>query len=396
MFKIYLLLCLFFAFNLMAAEQSVEVLLKKTEINSTEPDVKTKVLDLFVLNGMRQAMTKELVEKSLDSELFWSKIEEKKLTEIAEQEFFKPFFISQSLAIPDPELQVPKIDQFSRAIFNYELDSLKAKKLFDELFTNLPDVTLKTFYILPDINIDSEMKWEDVGVTKKENFSGVIIESWKKWAAGQFKNFVNIVVLEKDFTQKPENMNPESVTLKWVSNLKKTEVFQDRKSARFELTAQYVLINTKSGGSLVGFDFPNQKREINISKPKDLSSILASLVYNLLNSQTIKISSALEMNRASSTLTSVEIKVMGKHGLLDISQLNTFLSERFKHLALTSELKSYSSDASIISIKSTASSDSLYALFAKDGGKFPLNEQKILLFAPATHSFAIISKEANN
>ena len=207
MFKIYLLLCLFFAFNLMAAEQSVEVLLKKTEINSTEPDVKTKVLDLFVLNGMRQAMTKELVENGLDSELFWSKIEEKKLTEIAEQEFFKPFFISQSLAIPDPELQVPKIDQFSRAIFNYELDSLKAKKLFDELFTNLPDVTLKTFYILPDINIDSDMKWEDVGVTKKENFSGVIIESWKKWAAGQFKNFVNIVVLEKDFTQKPLQLN---------------------------------------------------------------------------------------------------------------------------------------------------------------------------------------------
>lgn len=396
MFKIYLLLCLFCAFNLMAAEQSIEVLLKKTEIISTEPGVKTKVLDLFTLNGMRQAMTKELVEKGLDSELFWTKIEEKKLTEVAEQEFLKPFFISQSLAIPDPELQDPKVDQFSRAIFNYELDSLKAKKLFDELLTNLPDVTLKTFYILPDINIDSEMKWEDVGVTKKENFSGVIIESWKKWAAGQFKNFVNVVVLEKDFAQKPENMNPESVTLKWNSNLKKTEVFQDRKSARFELTAEYVLINTKSGGSLVGFDFPNQKREINISKPKDLSSILASLVYNLLNSQTSKINSALEMNRASSTLTLVEIKVKGKHGLLDISQLNTLLSERFKHIALTSELKSYSSDSSIISIKSTASSDSLYALFAKDGGKFPLNEQKILLFAPETHSFAIIPKEANN
>lgn len=396
LFKFLIVLCFFTSLNLMAAPQSIEVMVKKNDLVSDDPNVKVRVLDIFTLNGMRQAMTKELVDKNLDSELFWKKLEEKKLTDIAEQEFLRPFFISQSLAMPDPESPESQADQFSRAHFNYELDTLKARKLFDELLTNLPDVSLKTFYILPGINIDNEMTWEDVGVTKKENFSGVIIESWKKWAAAQFKNYPNVVILEKDFASRPENLNPESVTLKWNSNLKKSEVFQDRKSARFELTAQYVLVNTKSGETLVGFDFPNQKREINISKPKDLSSTLASLVYNLLNSQTTKIVSALELNRASSTLNSVEVTVTGKHGLLDISQMNSMLIDRFKQVALTSELKSYSSESSVISIKSTATNDSLYALFAKDGGKFPLNEQKILLFNPTTRSFAIIPKEANN
>ena len=396
LFKFTMILGFLFSSNVFAI-QSTEVLIKKTDLVSADPNVKVRVLDIFTLNGMRQAMTKELLDKGLDSELFWKKMEEKKLTDEAEQEFFKPYFLNPTLSVTDPELAgAPVTDQFSRAIFNYDLDTVKARKLFDELLTNLPDVTIKTFYIVSDISIDSEMSWEDVGVTKKENFSGVITESWKKWAATQFKNFQNIVVLEKDFSSKPENINPESVTLKWNSNLKKTEVFQDRKSARFEMTAQYVLVNTKSSETLVGFDFPNQKREINISKPKDLSSTLASLVYNLLNSQTIKITGALEMNRATSTLNSVELKITGKHGLLDISQVNTSLSEHFKQVSLSSELKNYSSEESTISIKSTASADSLYALFAKDGGKFPLNEQKILLFNPASRSFAIIPKEANN
>ena len=161
------------------------------------------------------------------------------------------------------------------------------------------------------------------------------------------------------------------------------------------MTAQYVIVGTKSKRVLLGFDFPTQKREVGISVPKDLSSTLASLVYNLLNSQSSKISTALEAPRQSGS-SALEMKVVGKHGLLEITQINSFLSERFKDINLTSELKSYSSDSSVISIKSNVTSESLYSLFAKDGGKLPLNEQKILLFSPAEHSFAIIPKEANN
>lgn len=380
------LFALFFSLFISSAfsqEESIEVLVKK--------EGTPNFMSVIELNGYRQALTKALVDKSLDSELFWQKIEEKKMTDVEERDFLKPLFINPVLLTgkPGPE------ELYLKSVFKYTLDQAKFNGLISEYLSNLPDVSLKTFYILPEISIDKDMLWSDVGVTKKENFVDVIVESWKKWAATQFKGFANIVVLEKDFVTIPENLNSESVTLKWTSQIKKSEVFQDRKSARFEMTAQYVIVGTKSKRVLLGFDFPTQKREVGISVPKDLSSNLASLVYNLLNSQTTKINGALETPRLGG-LTAVEIKVVGKHGLLDITQINSFLTERFKDVGLTSELKSYSSESSVISIKSNVTSESLYALFAKEGGKLPLNEQKILLFSPIEHTFAIIPKEANN
>lgn len=413
----------------MAAEEKLQVLVKKVDLSNQEtrggdPAIKEEPFS-FLLNGMRQAVTAELVKHELDSDAFWKKIEEKNLSNADEINFFRPYFNRFNVVMDKPEtaaivpaeakpvvkdpadpgvLQTPapavKVaaaqDQYQRATFSYEFDAVKVKSLFVEILTNLPDVTIKTFYIIPDISISQEMTWMDVGVTKKENFSGVIIDSWKKWAEAQFKNFTNVVVLEKDFTEKPARMNPESVTLKWTAAIKKSEVFQDRKSARYEVSAQYVLVNTKTNLSLQAFDFPVQKREVGIANPKDLSSTLASLIYNLLNSQTVKLNSSLELNRASSTLSIVDIKVTGKHGLYDITQINALLAERFKEYALTSEMKSYSVDSSMVSIKSTMSQEALYAALAKDGGKFTLNEQKILLFSPENKTFAIIPKEANN
>lgn len=418
----------------MSAEEKLQVVVKKSDLQqakeATDPAAKEGPFSLL-LNGMRQAVTGELVKNELSPEAFWKKIEEKNLSDNDEINFFRPYFLRFNVVMdkplvtakgPAPEVKpldpadpsalllkdkmpvpAPKVeaapvvvDQFQRATFSYEFDAVKIKSLFVEMLTDLPDVSAKTFYIIPDINISQDMNWMDVGVAKQENFSGVIVDSWKKWAEAQFKNFPNVVVLEKDFTEKSDKFNAESVTLKWNSTIKKSEVFQDRKSARFEVSAQFVLVNTKSNQSLLAFDFPLQKREVGIANTKDLSSNLASLVFNLLNSQTVKINSALELNRATSTLSIVDIKVTGKHGLFDITQINSMLAERFKDVALSSEMKSYATDGSVISIKSTMNEAALVAKLGQDGGKFPLNEQKILLFSPETKAFAIIPKEANN
>ncbi len=383
--KTFLVLCLLFSFNVFGVEQSVEVVVKKDAATSPQ-------MDLLTLNGYRQAITSELLKSNLDSEKFWKKFEEKKLSPSEEAEFFRPLFRNPVFLSgkENPE------DLFIKSIFKFDLDLEKFKALTSEFLSDLPDVSLKTFYIIPDIGIDRDMTWTDVGVSKKENFSGVIIESWKKWAATQFKNYPNVVVLEKDLSVKPSNLNPESVTLKWNSMLKKGEVFQDRRTVRYELSAQYVLVNTKSNETLVGFDFPLQKRELGINSAKDLSSNLASLVYNLLNSQTAKLTQALTQNQASAALSVVEVKITGKHGIFDITQINTILMEKFKEQALTSELKSYSSEGSMIALKSKLPPQELFNMLAKDGGKYPLNEQKILSFSPETNTFAIISKEANN
>lgn len=395
----------------MCAEEQLQIVVKKADIQQDErgggPKIKKEPIS-FLLNGMRQALTSELVKNSLTPENFWKKIEEQNFNEADEINFFRPYFIRFNIVMEKPSspapsqkndsgvIPAPTVDQFQRATFSYEFDPAKIKSFFIETITGFPDVSTKIFYILPEVNISQEMTWPDVGVEKQENFTGVIIDSWKKWALTNFKNFSRVVVLEKDFIEKSDNFNSESVTLKWNSTIKKSETFQDRKSARFEVSAQFVLVNTKSSQSLVAFDFPLQKREVGISNTRDLSSNLASLVFNLLNSQTGKISSALEFNRATSALTNVDIKITGKHGLLDITQLNTLLSGLFKDFNLSSEMKSYSMDESVISIKSTMNEKSLYEILSKNGGKFPLNEQKLLLFSTENKSFAIISKEVNN
>lgn len=383
--KIVLLSVLFFSVSVFGVEQSVEVVVKKD--GATSPQ-----MELIAQNGYRQAVTSELLKSNLDSEKFWKKFEEKKLTPEQESEFFKPLFKNPVFLSgkDNPE------DLFIRSIFKFDLDTEKFKAMTTEFLSDLPDASLKTFYLVADIEIDRNMTWADVGVTKKENFSGVIVESWKKWAATQFKDYPNVVVLEKDLPTKPSNLNGESVTLKWNSMLKKAEVFQDRRSVRYELSAQYVLVTTKTNETLVGFDFPLQKRELGTNNAKELSSNLASLIYNLLNSQTAKLTQALAQNQASAALSVVDFKIIGRHGLFDITQINTLLMEKFKDQALSSELKSYSSESSVIAIKSKLSIEELSLLLAKEGGKFPLSEQKILSFSPETNTFAILSKEANN
>ncbi len=380
---------LFLNMTSVKASEIIEVIIKNTELVKVAG---AGELDLFLLNGLRQAITKDLVEKNLDQELFWSKVEEKKLDIKAEILFLNPLFSESSILLHPVKPVVAGVeeDAFSRANFKYAINSVTAKVLYGQILSLLPDPSLKAFYIFADISLATNLSWADVGVSREENFSGVILDSWKGWAKENFKSFENIVVLEKDFEEKVQGMNPESVILKWKSEIKRPSLNSERKTARFEVSAQYALLNAKSGDSLVAFDFPTQKRDVSIADSKALSSNLASLTFNLLNSQTAKVNSGLEINTSSGSYESLEIRVTGKHGLSDIIKLNALLKERFKVIQLSSELKTFASEGSTITIKSTASSTRLFELLGADGGKFPLNEQKILLFTASPPAFAII------
>lgn len=393
MFNRYLILfyALFLNIASIKASEMIEVVIKKAELEKVA-GAGSGELDLFVLNGLRRAITKDLVEKNLDQELFWSKVEEKKLDIKAEIFFFNPLFSESSVFVQPVKLAAAgeTEDTIRRASFKYVINPVATKVLYGQILSLLPDVALKAFYIYADISLATDLSWSDVGVSKKENFSGVILESWKSWAKENFKNYENIVILEKDFEEKSEGMNPESVILKWKSEIKRQSLNSERKTARFEVSGQYVLLNIKSGNSLVAFDFPTQKRDISVADPKALSSNLASLTFNLLNSQTAKVNTGLEINRSSGTYETLVVKVTGKHGLSDIIKFNGILKEKYKDIQLSSELKTFAAEGSTITVKSTAPSARLFELLGADGGKFPLNEQKILLFTASPPTFAII------
>lgn len=386
--KIFLFLFLISFINIsyseVGQEKSLEISLEKNAENQD------RYQELVSLTAYKEAINVEFKLIPIDQsevEKFWKKISEKNFDLKAEVLLLKPLFIKENIAV---------IENSDKSVsykhrFQYELN----KNLLNDFHQTILrgyDASQKTLFLLADIGISRDMSWADVGVNSPENFSGVIIDSWKKWGSGQFKNFSQIVVLPKDFSDRPLNMNPESVTLKWNSLLKKAETFQDRQSARFELIAQYVLVSSKTNQTLIGFDFPTQKKEVGITNSKSLSSTLASLIYNLLTTQGGKINSAIELNAVNSSLMVSEFKLVGKHGLYDLTLVNNFLNEKFKDIKLTSELKSYQSTGSILTIKSSLTADALILKFTGDGGNFPLNEQKILVFSPNDQTFAIIQK----
>ncbi len=398
MFKIFILLFILILSNSVCAKNiDLTVQAKKSDVTKELKDE-----DLLILNGFRQTITSELEELKLDSKVYWEKLEQKKLSAAEELQFFKPLFenVVLALAAPAPGSNVSKgeskEDEKIEGSFKAELNIEKLKSNFEEVTSNLNDTKIKTFYILANIDLDQSMNWEDVGVEKAQSFSGVIIDFWKKLAFKEFKNFERVEILEKDFATKPDYMNSKSVTLKWNSTFKKVSSSSDNKRGSFELTAQYILVNTKSGNVLTSFDFPLQKRDLDLQNKKALSSALASLVYNLLLSQTSKISNLLEALEKEKELSHLEIKIATKTSLSEIYAINSLLQDKFKGIKLTSSMKSYSSDGAVLLISAEGGEAKILDSLSLEGGKIPLNEQKILLFNRTDKSFAIIPKGPNN
>jgi len=400
-------LCLIFLFTISAGAEvkkiEQEVFAKKSEVTA-----EMSKTDLLTLNGIRLMLTSELENLKLDSKLFWEKLDQKKYSAADELKELKNLFNDLSVAefVSGPETAQPQsqppaekppveADEKISGSLKADLDLEKLKNFYDQLINNLEATKIKTFYILADIGLSgSTMSWEDLGVSKVENFSGVIVDSWIKLVQKDFKTFEAVIPLEKDFSKKPDYMNSRSVTLKWNSMLKKTGVDDHKKTAFYELTAQYVLVNSKSGSVLLSFDFPVQKRELNTQNKKALSSSLASLVYNLLLSQSSKIQGVLE-SQGSAERSRVELKLLGA-GLSEVYSLNSLLQDKLKDFKASASMKSYSSGEAIIQLDADASVDQILDKLSTDGGKFPLNEQKVLLFNRADKSFAFIPKDSNN
>lgn len=382
MFK-FVLFVLLISSNIFAKDVSITVLAKKSDVTAEMSADK-----LLTLNGFRQVVTTELADLNLDSELFWNKLSHPD----TEENTILAALFENVILLQDPATDPLKLSGNFKASINLE----KLKTLYTETIRDLAAMKAKTFYILANIGILPSMSWEDLGVSKADSFVTAILESWKKLIEKNAKDFEKVVLLEKDFSEKPAYMNSKSVLLKWTSTYKKTATNADAHTGSFELTAHYVLQNAKSGSILASFDFPIQKRDFDIQNTKKLSSSLASLVYNLLYSQNSKLISTLETESKSVEQAEIEIKITSKSSLTEVYQINSLLQEKFQDLKLSSQVKSYSSEGSILAIRVEGNLDSFLNRLGLNAGKIPLNEQKILIFNSQDKAFAILPKESNN
>ena len=379
---------------------------KRIELSSLE--MKSAIEEVSVLTkperlllySMKEALKTESPIKDLDPKVLGEKVEAISKDQKKQLEELKKIFLNTTFLTPQKnkeENSANTKNSIPKMFFQYEVNPEALKSFFE--WPKAVDVLAlqdKTMFLLMDISLDKQMSWTDVGVTKSENFVDVIKNSWKKWAVEQFKNYPNVIVLNEDIKEIPLDANKESVILKWSSQIKKAQQFNDKMSALYEVNAQYSLNHLISGNVLLSFDFPTQKKEFTIADNKQLSSSLASLVYNLLNSQTSKITSSLETFSKSKTIYTYSVFVLGNHGLLDVRHIAQFLNEQFVQDKMNASMKNYEALKSTITIRSELSEEQFLQKIQKMAASLSLNEQKILTFSPETKAFAIIPKNANN
>lgn len=249
------------------------------------------------------------------------------------------------------------------------------------------DLPKKVFYIDASFEIDKEMKWEEIGVGNETAFTDVIKKSWKVWAEKNFKNFdqVEVSAPPTDTTFLHKN----TAVLKWTSLITKKD-FDD-----YQLSAQYILLTPKENDVLLSYTFPDQKILIDFSIKKEAGSKLASLIYNLLNSQTVKFKALQIKIQEASTSVALVISYKGKISLSEMLAVKNQLETQFKNTNITVDLKNYSFNEGAFFVKANVSEENLMSQF-QQAGKIPLNEQKILIFNTQDKSFAILPKEQNN
>ncbi len=384
----YFLVLLFISFQLNAKEVLIQSTAKSDRV--TPEFSRDQVL---ILSGMRLVLTKEFEEQKLDSTIFWSKLDKKHFSDKEEIDFLQKFFEKAQLIPSTTENQDEESDPDKiSAMFRAELDALKIKDGYTRFITDVDLVKAQSFYILPNIEIDPSLNWTDLGVTRAENFTSVVLDAWKAHFEKQFPIFESVELLDKDLSSNPEEINPSSMTLKWKSVIKKMVVKKSSKTAEYELTAQYVVVNTKSNEVITSNDYPLTKKEFSLEDRKALASGLVSWIYNLLLSQSAGIQSSIEKQLKVTSKNEVDVKIIAKAGLVEVYQILSILSEQLKEVKLTAQLKSYGLEESVFTLKFESKMEKFFELMHKKDNTLTINEKKVLVFNPADKTFAIISK----
>ncbi len=246
------------------------------------------------------------------------------------------------------------------------------------------EIPKKILYINAAVEIEKGLAWEELGVTSKESFTEVITKSWKIWAESHFNKFELVeTIAPPGVTSKSHHF---SAILQWSSQIKKLD------DKYLELSAEYVLRGLKSNEVLLSYSFPAQKILIDHYSNQVTGSKVASLIYNLLNSQTGKIKTIHDSIKESDESVNLLIVIRGNVSLSETIEIKNILQNRFKEISLSVELKEYSLKDTSLFIRASVTEEKLLLTLA-NAGQIPINEQKILLFKLEDKSFAIIPKE---
>lgn len=259
---------------------------------------------------------------------------------------------------------------------------------------------LETLYFDLDLSLSKDLTVQEIGVSDLSSITNAVIDAWKKWAQKDLPQFKNVEDF-KALNFKEAEQNPKNYVVEFKAHLKKLPRASITGRLDLEVSAQYVVVRLSDRKILSSFDFPNIQRTLETKVQKELSSKVASLVFNLLNAKTADLNQVLASQFTNDTSTMLEHKfaIRGAQSLLEINKLNTLLrninAKPTVLCKLETQIKSFSTDNALIALESLCSELNMME-YLKSLGQLEIDNGRVFHFLPNEKSFEIFTVSPHN
>lgn len=377
--------------GLFALELSTEVTLPNDPNSIGNDSVRFKAI------GKEKIIKDFLKTKGLDGDLYFQKLDEKKMSPEAFENYFRSICKNVTFILfAGADEEQAKLNKKGTVVIDLNTDLLLEN--YSDVIYNVELVSHQNFYLDLNIELLGDTKWEDLGLMGINGFTPVIISSWREHFIKNIEGFENIEEKTEEYKKvldfNPKKIHPKSVEMKVNVTLKKVFENKNTNKISFELNAHNILLNSSSREILYSYNYNPIKKEFSSSNKKDLSSALATMVFNLIKSQTAKV---IETIKNKSNAAEVVFSLTGQTLFSEITLAKAALERYLTGPIFTVSLKSLGLSSSTILIKVESSKQELLMKKLKEMGKIPLNnnssnnnEQKFLVFDAVNNSFAIV------
>ena len=383
-----IILFILFVTNVFAYELNVELTVPKENNTQSMSDQ-----DLLI-RGKEEAIKEYLKGKNYDQAKFEEKLNLKKNSKTRYDELLNTVFTDTNIYF----LSDLNAKNFSKAVFRGNLDETKFDDFYFELVNDLETLAEKKVFYQLDIELQNSLTWLDIVVYDSALFKNTILNSWNEVLRKFIIGYTNIEVVDDKFKlafdKFPKKINLDSALIEVKVLIKKTSENSISKKATFEINAQYLILKSATKEVIYSFNYPIQKKELQIANKKDLNSTLATLIFNLVKVQAPSIGDALKKSESQIELA---FNLKGQELFSDVSKAKSMLDTYLLDLEAKLEIKQLSLTNSIISIKIDQDKKERLVEKLKTAGKIPLsqspNEQKFLVLTGDNNSFAIVKKD---
>lgn len=292
---------------------------------SKDEDSLVFIKQQLLYQSFRQIITKEMETLSLDAKVFWQRYDEQfeeyfKPVEEKLKEKHKPEESAKNRTEFEKALRTQKLNALSRygrlqrAIQSYSIKRMtRSPQVPNSRFMtvearvdrkNLTDLYMsfirtgtnsgyERLYLASDFQLINA-SWSDTGVEIEKDFTSVVNDHWKKWLVenGGLNNTEITVADSSDLSRFDERIQksdtiidnssgPGELWLKVTVRLNKTNEDSVLLKRSFQVSGEYVLIDSKSNFVLDKGDLPTEIGSFSTADLHQFSSQLASMIYRM-------------------------------------------------------------------------------------------------------------------